>query len=86
MCLIFVLAKWMKSNGLVMLLPHGYDGAGAEHSSSRMERFLQLTDSKEDQPDGEDINMQVVNVTKPSQYFHLLRRQVKQYLSLLDDT
>lgn len=66
----------MKSNGLVVLLPHGYDGAGAEHSSSRMERFLQLTDSKENAPDGDDINMQVVNPTTSAQYFHLLRRQV----------
>ncbi|XP_077286387.1 putative 2-oxoadipate dehydrogenase complex component E1 homolog [Arctopsyche grandis] len=68
--------KWMKSNGLVVLLPHGYDGAGAEHSSSRMERFLQLTDSKENAPDGDDINMQIVNPTTPAQYFHLLRRQL----------
>lgn len=70
----------MKSNGLVILLPHGYDGAGSEHSSSRIERFLQLTDSKETTPDGDDVNMQVVNPTKPSQYFHLLRRQVNRFL------
>ncbi|KAG7199330.1 hypothetical protein KM043_018178 [Ampulex compressa] len=68
--------KWMLSSGLTMLLPHGYDGAGPEHSSCRLERFLQLTDSKEDKPDGEDVNMQIVNPTKPAQYFHLLRRQM----------
>ncbi|XP_058809659.1 probable 2-oxoglutarate dehydrogenase E1 component DHKTD1 homolog, mitochondrial [Phymastichus coffea] len=69
-------AKWMTASGLVMILPHGYDGAGPEHSSSKFERFLQLTDSKEDKPDGDDINMQVVNPTTPAQYFHLLRRQM----------
>ena len=69
-------AKWMLSSGLTLLLPHGYDGAGPEHSSCRMERFLQLTDSKEDKPDGDDVNMHVVNPTNPAQYFHLLRRQM----------
>lgn len=69
-------AKWMMSSGLTMLLPHGYEGAGPEHSSCRMERFLQLTDSKETKPDGEDVNFQVANPTTPAQYFHLLRRQV----------
>lgn len=66
----------MYSNGLVILLPHGYDGAGSEHSSSRMERFLQLTDSKETSPDGDDINLQIINPTTPAQYFHALRRQI----------
>lgn len=66
----------MTSNGLVVLLPHGYDGAASEHSSCRMERFLQMTDSKESQPDGDDINMQVINPTTPAQYFHALRRQM----------
>ena len=70
-------AKWMLSSGLTMLLPHGYEGAGPEHSSSRMERFLQMTDSKDTKPDGDDINLQVVNPSTPAQYFHLLRRQVK---------
>lgn len=69
-------AKWMTTSGLTMLLPHGYDGAGPEHSSCKLERFLQLTDSKEDRPDGDDVNMHIVNPTTPAQYFHLLRRQV----------
>ena len=69
-------AKWMTASGLTMLLPHGYDGAGPEHSSCKLERFLQLTDSREDRPDGDDVNWQIVNPTTPAQYFHLLRRQV----------
>lgn len=66
----------MYANGLVMLLPHGYDGAASEHSSCRLERFLQLTDSRETRPDGDDCNMQVINPTTPAQYFHALRRQI----------
>ncbi|XP_072949969.1 probable 2-oxoadipate dehydrogenase complex component E1 homolog [Epargyreus clarus] len=69
-------AKWVRSNGLVMLLPHGYDGAASEHSSCRLERFLQLTDSSETVPDSEAVCMNVVNPTTPAQYFHLLRRQM----------
>ena len=69
-------AKWQLQSGLVMLLPHGFDGAGPEHSSCRLERFLQLTDSREDVADSDDINMQVVNPTTPAQMFHLLRRQL----------
>lgn len=66
----------MYSNNLVMLLPHGYDGMASEHSSCRMERFLQLTDSNEHIPDGDDVNMHIIYPTTPAQYFHALRRQL----------
>lgn len=69
-------AKWMTCSGIVMLLPHGYDGAGPEHSSCRIERFLQLTDSKEHFPDDDNVNMRLVYPTTPAQYFHVLRGQV----------
>ena len=65
-----------------MLLPHGYDGAGPEHSSCHMERFLQLCDSDEYGIDGDDVNVQLAHPTTPAQYFHLLRRQVSLTLGL----
>lgn len=61
--------KWSTQSGLVMLLPHGYEGQGAEHSSARLERFLQQC---------ADYNIQVVNSTTPANHFHLLRRQMKR--------
>jgi 2-oxoglutarate dehydrogenase E1 component len=61
--------KWRRASGLVMFLPHGYEGHGAEHSSARVERFLQLCS---------DANIQVTFPSTPAQFFHLLRRQMKQ--------
>lgn len=85
-------AKWLRQNGLVVLLPHGYDGQGPEHSSGRMERFLQMVDEDpyllptidERQwftgghlgSQTQGCNWQVVNCTTPANYFHVLRRQI----------
>lgn len=60
-------SKWQRMSGLVMLLPHGYEGQGPEHSSARLERFLQAC---------AEFNITVANVTKPANFFHLLRRQL----------
>ncbi|MBM5782359.1 MAG: 2-oxoglutarate dehydrogenase E1 component, partial [Pelagibacterales bacterium] len=59
--------KWLRKSGLVMLLPHGYEGQGPEHSSARLERYLQAC---------ADNNLRVVNITNPANFFHVLRRQI----------
>ncbi len=61
-------SKWQRMNGMVLLLPHGYEGQGPEHSNARPERFLQLA---------ADYNMIITNITTPANFFHMLRRQVK---------
>ncbi|KXN84600.1 2-oxoglutarate dehydrogenase, mitochondrial, partial [Leucoagaricus sp. SymC.cos] len=76
--------KWLQRTGLVVNLPHGYDGQGPEHSSGRMERFLQLCDDhphvypspEKIERQHQDCNMQVVYPTTPANYFHVLRRQI----------
>lgn len=79
-------SKWIRQSGLVMLLPHGYEGMGPEHSSARPERFLQMCNDDEESviPEGptfeaqqlHDCNWIVANCTTPANIFHLLRRQV----------
>ncbi|KAI9495794.1 oxoglutarate dehydrogenase, E1 component [Zychaea mexicana] len=76
--------KWLQRTGLVLQLPHGYDGQGPEHSSSRIERYLQMCDDNPStypspeklQRQHQDCNMQVVYATTPAQYFHVMRRQI----------
>jgi 2-oxoglutarate dehydrogenase E1 component len=78
-------AKWLRQSGLTLLLPHGYDGQGPEHSSARLERFLQLSDEdpstvpemdRSQRRQIQNTNLQICNATTPANYFHLLRRQV----------
>jgi 2-oxoglutarate dehydrogenase E1 component len=80
-------SKWLRQSGLVVLLPHGYDGQGPEHSSARLERYLQMSDDNpfvipEMDPtlrtQIQQCNWQVVNVTTPANYFHVLRRQINR--------
>lgn len=79
--------KWIRQSGIVLLLPHGYEGMGPEHSSARLERFLQLCNDDPDvlpdlsRPDFEqaqlcECNWKVINPTTPANYFHALRRQI----------
>ena len=76
--------KWLRQSGLVMLLPHGYEGGGPEHSSARIERYLQMCNDDEDdinfnyETQLQQCNWQIANCTIPSNFFHILRRQLKR--------
>ncbi|ORX84849.1 hypothetical protein K493DRAFT_387202 [Basidiobolus meristosporus CBS 931.73] len=73
--------KWLRQSGLVLVLPHGYEGAGPEHTSCRIERFLQLSSDRFNVTDpnvSNNVNWHVVNCSTPAQYFHVLRRQMKR--------
>jgi 2-oxoglutarate dehydrogenase complex dehydrogenase (E1) component-like enzyme len=78
--------KWLQRSGLVMSLPHGYDGQGPEHSSGRMERYLQLTNEdprvypcqQKLERQHQDCNMQIAYMTTPANLFHILRRQMNR--------
>ncbi len=78
--------KWMQRSGIVMSLPHGYDGQGPEHSSGRMERYLQLCNedprifpsAEKLDRQHQDCNMQIAYMTTPSNLFHILRRQMNR--------
>jgi len=76
-------AKWLRQSGLILLLPHGFDGSGPEHSTCHIERFLQNVNSSAYDPNGaydnltgQNINFQFAQCTMPANYFHLLRRQM----------
>jgi 2-oxoglutarate dehydrogenase E1 component len=76
-------AKWMDRSGVVLSLPHGYDGQGPEHSSARLERYLMLGNEAASWPadmdrQHQDCNLQVVYITSPANYFHVLRRQIQR--------
>ncbi|OTF82444.1 2-oxoglutarate dehydrogenase E1 component DHKTD1, mitochondrial-like protein, partial [Euroglyphus maynei] len=68
--------KWLLQSSLTLLLPNGYDGAGPEHTSARLERFLQLSNSSETEIDSDNVNWSIIYPTTPAQYFHSLRRQM----------
>ncbi|XP_046919167.2 2-oxoadipate dehydrogenase complex component E1 [Dermatophagoides farinae] len=68
--------KWLLQSSLTLLLPNGYDGAGPEHTSARLERFLQISNSSETEIDSDNVNWSIIYPTTPAQYFHSLRRQM----------